>query len=181
MENRYNPTNGRINLPGADNVARTVSPRVDSFYANIEVGIMPVVKALIERDYLTVSSCGGHFYEGDNREVTLAFPDICHRAAFWEQVWTNYSLKPQFREQFFNVGNPSKAQEIRDCNALFGTNHPDFVFLTLWILPTCDDDYNKALWERSRDEYADAVCKATLEFVRLLESITFPTFQQLLS
>jgi hypothetical protein len=70
--------NGRIYMKIDTNgqlYANSVSPYSESFLANIEEGIKPVVLALKNKRYLTYSSCEGHG-NSFRRYVGLAFADI---------------------------------------------------------------------------------------------------------
>jgi len=54
--------NGKIHASkiGEPYVAVTVSPYHDKFQSQIEEPVWPVVKGLVDKGYLPVSSCGGH-------------------------------------------------------------------------------------------------------------------------
>lgn len=54
--------------------ANSVSPFAEKFWQNIEPGILPIVKALHDKRYLTYSSCEGHDLDF-RRYVGLAFCD----------------------------------------------------------------------------------------------------------
>lgn len=62
----YRHKDGRIyaSKPGEPYYAVSVSPLNPKFETQIEPGIAPVVSALLERNYLPISSCQGH---GDSR------------------------------------------------------------------------------------------------------------------
>lgn len=69
----YRHSDGRIYAShrGEDYFAVTVSPLNPEFNTQIEPGIYPVVCALLEKNYLTVSSCEGH--GGSHSFVKIAF------------------------------------------------------------------------------------------------------------
>jgi len=74
----YLHSDGRIyaSKPGESYYAVTVSPLNPGFENQIEAGILPVVKALLEKNYLPISSCEGHhdLGQGDTRSfVRIAF------------------------------------------------------------------------------------------------------------
>lgn len=69
--------NGRIyaSLAGEPYFAVTVSPFNPKFESQIEPEIYPLVKTLLDKNYLTVSSCGGHnsLIEGFSSKVIIVF------------------------------------------------------------------------------------------------------------
>lgn len=69
----YQHRDGRIyaSRPGEDYFAVTVSPLNPKFDTQIEPGIYPVVRALLEKNYLPVSSCEGH--GGSHSFVKIVF------------------------------------------------------------------------------------------------------------
>jgi hypothetical protein len=75
MLNRRNP-DGSVNMfwaEGNNTNGIDVSPFIDNFREQIEDDIWPAVKALLDRNYLTVTSCQGHTLY-DSAFVTVSFP-----------------------------------------------------------------------------------------------------------
>lgn len=84
----YRHRDGRIyaSRPGEPYFAVTVSPLNPMFDSQIEPGIAPVVHALLEKNYLPVSSCQGH---GDSRAfVRIAFGSEDSRDQFVQEFGT---------------------------------------------------------------------------------------------
>ncbi len=76
MLNRRN-SDGSINMlwaEGNNTNGIDVSPFVSEFREQIEDDIWPAVKALLDRNYLTVTSCQGHTLY-DSAFVTVSFPN----------------------------------------------------------------------------------------------------------
>jgi hypothetical protein len=75
MLNQRNP-DGSVNMlwaEGNNTNGIDVSPFIDNFREQIEDDIWPAVKALLDRNYLTVTSCQGHTLY-DSAFVTISFP-----------------------------------------------------------------------------------------------------------
>lgn len=68
--------NGRIHgiSETGEYASHSVSPYAETFLDNIEEGIKPLVLALRDKNYLSISSCEGHGLDF-RRYVTLVFPD----------------------------------------------------------------------------------------------------------
>ena len=73
----YKYPNGRIHGLSKDGsyVSHSVSPYSPEFLNNIEEGIKPLVQALFNKGYLSISSCEGHNLSF-KRYITIIFPTI---------------------------------------------------------------------------------------------------------
>ena len=80
-------SDGRINatLPGGDYRVAEVSPYNPNFKTQIESGVWPLVEALINKGYLTCSSCEGHGRDLQAR-VSLVLPTIESANTFKQQI-----------------------------------------------------------------------------------------------
>jgi hypothetical protein len=75
MLNRRN-SDGSINMlwaEGSNTNGVDVSPYIENFKEQVEDDIWPAVKALLDLNYLTVTSCQGHTLY-DSAFVTVSFP-----------------------------------------------------------------------------------------------------------
>lgn len=157
-------SNGRI-ISGYDQnglpVGASVSPFIQEFYTQVESDIAPVVMALKDKGYFTVSSCGGHPLR---TLVTLCFPTRVQRAEFAERIKAFDLPTVRFEDAdfFFNVnGEVAKNgrryiesnidndlsldyyrnQEAELLNLMFFRNYEKYVFLTIYLL----DDWHPLL------------------------------------
>ena len=148
---------GRINcegLYGEGVVAITVSPLNPKFRSQIEDDVWPLVKIFLEKNYITVSSCGGHTDSmGDGYHVTLAIPSI----EFAENIKTRISIIPNCSVYIFKTianvrqlftDNTSYShkieakndtrekdliEEYRDINYMYLRNYTEYVFLKITL------------------------------------------------
>jgi hypothetical protein len=58
-----------------DVVASTVSPLNKNFRSQIEDGIWEIISSLLKKNYFTISSCEGHFFEGPLQFI-IAVPNL---------------------------------------------------------------------------------------------------------
>ena len=143
---------GRIyvcNKPG-NYIAITVSPLHEEFPSQIESGIWPLVKILIDKGYLTVSSCEGH--KGSDYFVKIVFGSLESAEDFINLLPKIKGLSYLFEEKSANVvrymenglekyrkvlpdENFSKYEEVKDINKLFYRQYEDCYYVTLKIYP----------------------------------------------
>lgn len=157
-------SNGRIIFGYDQNglpVGTSVSPFIQEFHTQVEADIAPVVMALKDKGYFTVSSCGGHPLR---TLVTLCFPTREQRAEFAERIKAADLPTAHFEEAdfFFNVNGEVvkngkryiesnidndlsldyyRNQEAELLNLMFFRGYEEYVFLTIYLL----DDWHP-LW-----------------------------------
>ncbi len=141
----YKHKDGRIyaSKPGDPYFAVSVSPLNPKFTEQIEEGILPVVEALLEKNYLPISSCEGH---NDGRSfVRIVFGSEESADEFIEefgtmpyvkltklytsaniiQFWQND--KPQWRSSEYS----SASLEAQDINLLYKRNYSSVVYVDI--------------------------------------------------
>ncbi len=165
--NNFKNVNGRINSGYNENgllIAVSVSPYSKTFIQNIERGILPVVKALLKKRYLTYSSCEGHCIYS-RRFVGVAFSSEKDRDNFvcaftplkywgitvkcFDRVCNSYfsmskdgtrvvkeRLTEETAEYISQDGRflSKKQKEIETFNVLFHRNYTQYFFCELIIL-----------------------------------------------
>lgn len=154
-------SNGRI-FHSIDNngnsIAVTISPYFDLFHTQVEEDIAPVVMALKERGYFTVSSCAGH---PRSTHVTICFPNEDARDTIAKlieemEIPTAFVTKTDY---FFNVDGDTdrggrmvltenedvdrtmdfyRSREAESINSIFFRSYERYVFLTV----TMFNDWN---------------------------------------
>lgn len=160
VNNVFHSETGRINMGiDANGVlyANSVSPYSETFLANIEPKIKPLVEALHKKRYLTYSSCDGH---GNTfrRYVGLAFADDESREYVARQIEklrlpgvkikymdtvSNMKIDAAMSKRIKYSGKMSPAEtkteeqsrlEIEGFNVQFHRNYESYVFLEIIIL-----------------------------------------------
>lgn len=170
-------SSGRINSGGDSRAYATsvsVSPYSKELEFNLEGGVKKLVKALIGKGYLTLSSCEAHTIE-DRRNVVIAFKDLAtvskfindmNKYQFFDTVEFNifrpesYMEPPEsYKEKFRNIyterlkGNNSKREKLNkdqcvlSLNTLFGRGYDDYVLLELIVSPNVND-LGRSLWTK---------------------------------
>ncbi len=143
---------GRIYFEDVDgnHIAITVSPLHEKFETQIETGVWPLVKSLVDKGYLTVSSCEGH--DGSNFYVKLVFNGRGSAEEFISQLPKILGLEITIEDQSANVvrylehgevkyrkvlpdEHVSKHEEIKFVNMLFFRNYTDCCYVILTIYP----------------------------------------------
>lgn len=131
-------------------IAITVSPLHVEFASQIEIGVWPLVKSLVDKGYLTVSSCEGH--DGSNYYVKIVFNGKQSANEFIDQLPSIPGLEVKIEEQSANViryvehgevkyrkafpdENVSKHEEVKFINMLFNRQYTDCCYVTLLIYP----------------------------------------------
>lgn len=140
----------KINANG-ELFAQSISPYSETFIENIEPKIRDLVKSLIEKRYLTYSSCEGHGISF-RRYVGLAFCDEVSRNHIKEEI-TKLNLpgvfciekeavsnnKIEFSEKSYyykerEIPENIKKEEIEAFNIQFHRNYEEYFFLEIVIL-----------------------------------------------
>ncbi|MCY9861149.1 hypothetical protein OTK49_01215 [Vibrio coralliirubri] len=102
--NRLHPDGRIINSidKNGNPIGTSVSPFIQEFDTQVEADIAPVVMALKDKGYFTVSSCGGHPMRS---LVTLCFPSTDSREMFVQLVKRMHLPTANFDETdfFFNT------------------------------------------------------------------------------
>lgn len=158
---------GRIYFSMKDGIlcANSVSPYARQFWSNIEMGILPVVKALHNKRYLTYSSCEGHGMDF-RRYVGLAFCDEESREKVAKYVM-DLGIKGVKVKKFNSVANnsvvehdatgkptPTKSlmiekertpedlqNEVMSFNVQFHRNYDSYYFLEIIIFDEISYNY----------------------------------------
>lgn len=144
---------GRIYFRDEDGnpIAITVSPLHEKFETQIEPGVWSLVKSLVDKGYLTVSSCEGH--DGSDFFVKIVFDGRASADEFVKALPTIPGLQIKIEDQSANVvrylehgqvkyrkvlpdENVSKHEEVKFINMLFYRNYVDCCYVSLYIYPT---------------------------------------------
>lgn len=150
-------SDGRIALCNEESVSYsvTVSPYSELFWSNIEDGVKESIKRLVERGYLTMSSCEGHLPIGAaSYRIYLAFVSIEARSEFIDYlrgrfgVWNiftqlveheslcNLQTTPQgikIVDAKHLVNANTKREEVKSCNTTFHRHEQFYCFVELKI------------------------------------------------
>lgn len=175
----YLHKDGRIysSKPGEPYYAVTVSPFNKNFSSQIEPGIFPIVKILLDKNYLPVSSCEGHgsIRFSDPPTVRIAFgseesaKDFIN---FFENVdyislklleksanVMQYYENGQFR--YMPIDVDSIVETPNDVNNLFMRNYTRVWYVNLQIIPKLSaiellkDMFFKKVSDRYRAQYVN--------------------------
>lgn len=198
---------GRINFHGVDHSsgpAHTVCPYVPHFLNNIEDGIKPLVLALVNKGYLTYSSCSGH-QSFEPRYVGLAIPSeefrervvnlLSIRFKLWQKMQlfkliklstvANNKFQVNSKNAFTGVdrGEPT-ADEAEGFNTIFYRNYPLWLFLRIQIgyeVVFVSYTYPLTIWKRLECLWAKVMNRLfreriTKQVVDFIESKEFPQF-----
>lgn len=144
--------NGRIYFEDENGnpIAISVSPLHEKFETQIEPGVWPVVKNLVDKGYLTTSSCEGH--DDSDFYVKLVFAHRKSAEEFVNQIPNIPGLIITFENQSANVvryldqGNVkyrrvlpdehvSKYEEVKFINMLFYRKYTDCCYVTITLYP----------------------------------------------
>lgn len=147
VETNYNKTwpDGRIY--GLDKEGKYISHSVVStsevFDQNIEMGVKPLVKALNQKEFFTISSCQGHSL-WDKRYVSVIFPSFESATHFFESLPFNLSFRLKHASEYFNAkinlnryGNLESVQKVEPGQNDFASYIDLFVgrpYKDAWIL-----------------------------------------------
>jgi len=150
--------NGQINcegLFGNDDFAITVSPFNKKFKTQIEDGVWPFVKLLLDKNYMTMSSCQGHscILGGDSFHFILAIPNeekckelqnkfnkIKNCKAFMYTSVCNVSINLKsnspynYKAEKLINSQQINLEEYEDINNLYCRNYERYYFLQVYIL-----------------------------------------------
>lgn len=142
--------NGQIyaSLPGEPYIAVTVSPFNPKFESQIEPGIYPLVKTLLDKNYLTVSSCIGHNLIDLASTVIIVFGSSKYADKFIadfgqmeyvkltkfnsvannRQIWNNdkWFYRPMTEVEKSNI-----KEEIEDVNRLFKRSYKEICYVEI--------------------------------------------------
>jgi len=148
---------GRIYMEidsGGNLYANSVSPYSESFWENIEPKVKPLITALINKRYLTYSSCEGHDFTF-RRYVGLAFADTNSRqyvadyiiglkipgisvkfidSVSNQKIDLGYSDKVKYKSKYNAIEVDQKDGEIKSFNVQFHRNYENYCFLEIIVL-----------------------------------------------
>ncbi len=152
---------GRIYMQlGEDGLlyANSVSPYAEKFWENVEPKIKPLVSILVEKRYLTYSSCEGHGYSF-RRYVGLAFSDENSRQYVIDFISSlkikgvklnvlnsvsnqKIDLKHKRNLKYSEKYNPNEIEqkegEVKSFNIQFHRKYEEYFFLEIIILEAID-------------------------------------------
>jgi hypothetical protein len=152
----YRHKDGRIyaSKSGEDYAAITVSPFHPKFDSQIEDGIKDLVYALIEKNYIVLSSCQGH---GGFAFVKIAFPNATDREYLVEQLKDTpyisfvksdrsanvelYVKNNSVKFKKLDTDGYSYREEADAINKLYFRNYSRYYFLDIQLFK-----YNGAWW-----------------------------------
>jgi hypothetical protein len=172
--NRMTKT-GRINCEGIYQegvIAISVSPLNPKFQSQIENGVWPYVKCMLDKNYFSISSCEGHNDgTGDHFYITIACPYLdeieiienkiknifgCKYTRFnsiakYEIVWNSASSNVE-AIRLREVNEEDYKKEADDINNMFLRNHSRYYFLKIDMFQNKDSIFfnltPKAVLER---------------------------------
>lgn len=140
-------SNGKIYASkiGEPYVAVTVSPYHDKFESQIEKPVWPVIKGLIDKGYLPVSSCGGHtdpwweYYfmvavgtEEQVEQITKSFNSVPNTHIDVYQSIANvrqYYEQGKFKYRPLEELEGTKNGEYKDLNILLNRNYSNYFYI----------------------------------------------------
>jgi hypothetical protein len=112
----FKHSDGRIYASDKDQtnnyLAITVSPYHPKFEEQIEDGIKDVVFAFLNKNYITISSCEGHFKSNNTAHVKLAFPFLEDRNYIIEKLKNIPFVTFKLSDKSANV------EEYKDSNGI---------------------------------------------------------------
>lgn len=151
-------------------LAVTVSPLHPRFETQIEPGVWPLVNALVQKGYLTVSSCEGH--DGSDYFVKLVFDTETSAQQFIDQFPLIRGLIFEIQHQSANViryivngkakyrpagydENIDKYQEVKYINMLFNRNYTDCCYVIMKLYPKLKsfNPFKHYRYSREKSEY----------------------------
>lgn len=146
----YLHPDGRIytSKPGEPYVAVSVSPYNPKFRTQIEDGIAPVVMGLVNKGYLTLSSCEGHSISFSYPYVIVAFGEEQKADAFRNYFsllpWTTTSIRRsvanvvQDGSSFKRMQEPwyNTQAEYEELNRMFHRDYDQYWFVTISLFET---------------------------------------------
>ena len=159
--------NGRIYASKSNEAyfAVTVSPINKNFESQIEKKIYPVVKALLDKNYLTIGSCEGHGSAtfGDPPAIRLVFGSLESAESFINSLKNENYIKASLVEpslnssQFYQNGkfhykrneyeNTLNCDGAEDINRLFFRNYSNVWYVRLHLIK------NIGLLEKIKDVF----------------------------
>ena len=186
-------TNGRINADGVYGeyyTAVSVSPFHPSFYTQIEKGISGIVYALLDKNYLTVSSCEGH---GDSppyvkialadksdidtiTNLLIAIPYITFRVSDTSantEVFLEHGVS---KVRPLDPSKFSKRGETDSINKLFLRNHTSYCFLDIIFYEHTPAWWNIIQQLKLKYHRAFHLKHIKQQLVNIIKSETFPVY-----
>jgi hypothetical protein len=145
----FKHSNGKIyaSKPGEPYWVVTVSPYHPNFKSQIEPGVWPIVEQLINKNYLTVSSCEGH---GTDSKLTVSlvfkdtndaqkFVDMCSHIPGWffkiqsdcRSCYNKANSGSSVVSEKTNTKLTDNFEEFKRYNLLFFKNYKHYVYLDL--------------------------------------------------
>jgi hypothetical protein len=155
---------GKIQNDVSISSAFCISPYHKEFRTQIEDGVWPYVEILLQKNYLTVNSCQGHFIE-DSLEITLAFYDVVKFKKFIKH-FDCFLINAVYENNFINEYDGSKfiklseKEEAKILNFMFMMTNKNYYFVTLFALKEWNNKDNlffyriyKKLFKKISEKY----------------------------
>jgi hypothetical protein len=177
--------NGGLDRNG-DRVYYFVSPYSKRFWENVEPGVVPLVKALQSKRYLTYSSCEGHCLVS-RRYVGVAFADQASREAFCQPIEAA-KLPGVIIRRLESVANqtaevtesgtvrlvkqaPDPAKEATSFNFAFGRSYEDYCFAEVIVCDTLPASNALMALIRNPFRHAPTIWRKALFWSRITEQL----------
>jgi hypothetical protein len=163
---------GRIyaSAPGEEYRVAEVSPYNPRFETQIEQGVWPIVKALVNKGYLTIASCEGHGWQVECY-VSLVMPTLESATILAEQLMIDhwkiqvntersiYDYESSFKTTTKDMDrNELKTKVFPYYNKIFCRNYDEYFYIDMsldkysgygfiwnWATKTPNDKYKKAM------------------------------------
>jgi hypothetical protein len=190
--NRRYP-NGRICAFYSDDddlyTAVSISPYHEQFNSQIEDGIKDIVNALIDKNYMTISSCEGHDWSWDNPFVRIAVTSIEESRALGEYFLsipfvTVNSFEQSANNEFYVENGVTKVRpldatrydsksEAATINRLYFRSHDNYCFLDIKLFEYKEEPFWISLIHRyitryKKSKYLNSV---KLQLLKAIENL----------
>jgi hypothetical protein len=127
---------GRIQQGGDVSLAFCISPYHPQFVSQIESRVWPYVNKLLYKNYLTINSCEGHFFD-DSLEVTVVFYDKEKLNSFVNHFKSKF-IDVKIEDVFLNEYTDGKfvsishKEQTKIINHMFMMSNETYYFVTLF-------------------------------------------------
>ena len=174
-------SDGRIHAtqPGEDYKVATVSPYSSRFHTQIEAGVWPIVEALIQKGYLTCSSCEGHTWDTRAR-ISLVFPTIESAQEFINQLkMPLWEMKIKTSRKIYNYENNLKTtvdilnqQELKKTvfvhyNQIFQRNYTEYYYVDMYLPKYCGYNF---LWNFLTKTTSEKYKKSMQQMIKKIQN-----------
>jgi hypothetical protein len=127
---------GKIQNPEQNGSAFCISPYHPNFITQVENGVWPYVKLMLDKNYFTINSCEGHHIE-DSLEITFVFYDYKKMDKFvkyFKHPLIHVVVEDRFINEFnkYKFEHVDKKEEIKILNNMFMMTNEDYKFVTVF-------------------------------------------------